>query len=317
MASTTDVSLSCLCGRVQESGSLLTGEVFPVEAILCHCNTCRYSTGGLFMTAVNLRLGEAPSTTSLCLWELLLRAFEQKRWAAFSGIVTPQSPNSDVVQIAWQGYVGDTGDHQLANRLYQPDVPCYQQGRDESPPMTKDELLHAPLSNDLPKQDFLDGRCHCGAVSFRILPSRGWDHYVDATATNTLRTSAAAAHAACHWEVHRCTLGYSLRVTESSRQITGEQHSSATAMRMARPSKVCDITAAVVVRSFCGMCGATAFYRSTDMPQVINVAAGLLRATEGSTAATSVWWRWAHVYGTEEHVDRGLVTKLREASLCE
>ncbi|KLJ09610.1 hypothetical protein EMPG_14971, partial [Blastomyces silverae] len=44
-------------------------------------------------------------------------------------------------------------------------------------------------------------------------------------------------------------------------------------------------------RAFCGTCGATAFYWSDDRPEIVDVALGLVRATEGLFAESWVTWR--------------------------
>jgi hypothetical protein len=245
---------------------------------------------------------------------------------AFSGIITPRSPStSDVVKVSWQGYVGDTRDFQLVGRLSQPDVPAFRQGNDQ-PPMTREELLHHPRQSSLPKQDFLDARCHCGAVSFRLLPPRGWGPGVDihpiiippgdhrdkysanfcGCRSCRLALGAASLHAWMFVARDRVvTAGDERAAIFGEHEMGGEHGGPLKGVRHYNSSPG-------VVRSFCGTCGATAFYRSTDMPHVVNVAVGLLRASEGGLAATWVWWRWEHVYGTDEHVDRGLVAGLRE-----
>lgn len=342
MASTKDADLTCLCGAVQESGSLLAGETFPVDTDLCHCNICRYSTGGLFSTTGDLR--EAPSTASLancrsyaassrltryfckvCGSYCFVHQNEQKRWMAFSGIITPRSAStSDVVKVSWQGYVGDTKDYQLAGRLSQPDVPAYLQGKDQ-PPMTRDELLYYPRPSSLPKQDLLDVRCHCGAVSVRLLPARGWGPGVDVhpltIPPEDHRDKYSANFCGCRW--CRLALGaaslHAWMFVERDRVITagderavifGEHETGSEHGGLLEGLRHYNSSPGVV-RSFCGMCGATAFYRSTEMPHVVNVAVGLLRAPEGGLATAWVWWRWEHVYGTDEHVDLSLVAGLR------
>lgn len=61
-----------------------------------------------------------------------------------------------------------------------------------------------------------------------------------------------------------------------------------------------------VRRAFCGTCGATVFYWSEDRADIVDVALGLVRASEGLFAESWVTWRNGRVAYQEsgERFDR-------------
>lgn len=57
-------------------------------------------------------------------------------------------------------------------------------------------------------------------------------------------------------------------------------------------------------RSFCAVCGSTVFYWMESRREIVNVAAGILRATEGGLARRWLWWQPGVCSWKEEAADR-------------
>ncbi|KIX08580.1 uncharacterized protein Z518_03236 [Rhinocladiella mackenziei CBS 650.93] len=45
--SSSSAQLTCLCGAISASGTLLSSSEIPINAAICHCNPCRYTSGSL------------------------------------------------------------------------------------------------------------------------------------------------------------------------------------------------------------------------------------------------------------------------------
>ena len=65
-----------------------------------------------------------------------------------------------------------------------------------------------------------------------------------------------------------------------------------------------------VYRHFCKVCGATAFWRCEERPDLIDVSVGLLQAPEGSRASTWLEWHTDRVSFCEEALDMKLIHAL-------
>ena len=65
-----------------------------------------------------------------------------------------------------------------------------------------------------------------------------------------------------------------------------------------------------VLREFCTVCGATAFWRCADRPALIDVSVGLLRATEGSRADSWLSWHKQRVSFKEDAFEPDFVGQL-------
>jgi hypothetical protein len=333
MKVTSSAHITCLCGAIREPGSLLAEEL-PRDGPLCHCNSCRYVTGGLLFSGVTLH--SKPSETSLqgcrsyatsdkitrwfcktCGCHCFYYRTKEDLWRACSGAVE-QSPESkqagdpwpqDVLNATSHLYVRDTVDQQLAawlRTLGGRQVPFY--GEDNDEPALSEEQLLRPAQSAATRSDVLEARCHCGGVSLHIqrptwdlaatkpyIPPEDKDKYV----------AGFCVCRSCRLAFGSSSLAPWIYVPEDKIlgpdgtpvQFTPEGNNIAGAADYVNQS---------VVRSFCKTCGATVFYWRENRREVVDIATGLLRAPEGSVAKSWLWWR-DELSCEEEATDQQLV----------
>jgi hypothetical protein len=204
----TPSHLTCLCGSIREPGTLLTSQSLPIKNYICHCNTCRRTTGSL--GAWYLDLEGSPSEKSLnnatafktsekytrffckeCGCNAFVRSERDGRWSACAGIVETEqtegmigqrSAEKNVSKVLFHEYVGDAKDGGIApflTKLGDRDVPCYntEPGEKGAEVLKESELqhlretsLHQPAVARRDRGEALEVSCHCGACQLRIAP---------------------------------------------------------------------------------------------------------------------------------------------------
>ncbi|KAL6246262.1 hypothetical protein RBB50_006497 [Rhinocladiella similis] len=319
--------LTCLCGNVTEPASILASEELPIENLLCHCDTCRHSTGALCTSYFELK-GQ-PSTKSVdcatgyhtplfvryfcknCGCNVFALGKADGRWLACSGTLEIDRKTGDVLnvsKITAHEYVGDAADGGIApfiSKIRGQEIPCY---RDEPEGVAMDEDQLALLRQTPPseREDTLSAACHCGAVRFRIKPppydekSEGW--YVPSD-----RSKYYARLCCCR--SCRLSIGFAMQpwayippsqiLTEAGQPVLfGPQHKETTQLGGMKYYQSSD----VVLRGFCTTCGATMLYQPFERPYIIDVSVGILRSKHGNTLARE-WLDW----------DRTVVSKRPEA----
>ncbi|ETI25384.1 hypothetical protein G647_02157 [Cladophialophora carrionii CBS 160.54] len=204
----TPSHLTCLCGSIKEEGTLLASQTLPIENDICHCNTCRHTTGSLGAWYVSLKA--SPSAESLgnatayktsekytrffckkCGCNVFVRSDRDGRWAACSGVVEmeqtegmtgPPNAQKNVSRVLFHEYVGDAKDGGIApflTKLGDRDVPCYDTEPQEKAAeiLKESELqqlretsLQQPASAARDRGAAIEVSCHCGACQLRIAP---------------------------------------------------------------------------------------------------------------------------------------------------
>lgn len=207
MTSTSSARLTCLCGAISESGSLLAATEFPILKETCHCNSCRYSTGLLNATFPPLKTSPSESTLSkltpyhsssgltryfcsVCGSKCFAHNKRSQRWSCLMGIIE-QDPSSkaandpwpkDIVKVWYHDFVSDTVDGGLVPlqlNISGRSIPTWAAEGPEPPPedgsfdLPHDAVLSFPSKSKsaLPKikeGSFLPAKCHCGGVSLLI-----------------------------------------------------------------------------------------------------------------------------------------------------
>lgn len=202
MSSTSSAQLTCLCGAVLESATLLPNPEIPVTGEVCHCNPCRYTTGSLGTFFPREPLNSSPSRASLsqmtdynssnhttryfcstCGCHCFVVNHQQKEWYCLGGIVESIEANSaawpkDTCKVFRHDYVLDTLDGGLTPLLLNLNgrfIPTWVAAAQEPSPF---DLPHATILSlpsksastlSRPKEDScLRAQCHCGGVSLII-----------------------------------------------------------------------------------------------------------------------------------------------------
>lgn len=193
MASAT---IACLCGAI----AIPLSSPLPAQSHLCHCDTCRRSTGALFTGLLPLDTPPAADQLTRCTIYRSSDSWSQyfcstcgtkvvghargeptearkERWYCFGGAVDPpqQEATKNLLCVHSHKWVADTLDGGMAafmTTLGGRDIQCFE-GDENSQQLTHDEVakMHASAlrpSHELGSGDILRAECRCGGVSLRI-----------------------------------------------------------------------------------------------------------------------------------------------------
>lgn len=199
MTSTSDYHITCLCGAVRESGTLLDSPTIPTSSPeLCHCNPCRYTTGALGGSFPRLR--GVPTQASLdacvaydsslthtryhcgaCGSSTFVHAKGDDHWICLGGVIEPADGSGnekakDVVRIETHDFVGDVADGGLVSVLavlggraisrWETSPGEREVGMDE---VKQREARSIEKAKEKPAVDeTLQVKCHCGGVDLRL-----------------------------------------------------------------------------------------------------------------------------------------------------
>ncbi|KUJ15432.1 uncharacterized protein LY89DRAFT_686187 [Mollisia scopiformis] len=215
MTSTPSAHLTCLCGAISEPGTLLKDDRFPTSASICHCNSCRRTSGSLGASFPPLKSPPPEATlsrlTAYHSSDIITRYFcskcgchcfifhhPRKKWYCLGGVVEPSpSPEAhnvsgpkNTIQVSLHEYVSDTLDgglaplfHNLGGRF----IPIYTAapGSAEIAYDTTLSSLKESVNSTPPPavNSCLPAKCHCGGVSLLIKRA----NYESSTAAESAR----------------------------------------------------------------------------------------------------------------------------------
>jgi hypothetical protein len=199
LAKSMDAPITCLCGQAQQEVAL-AADAFPVKGYLCHCDTCRWTSGMLCTTYVELASpptsfanltnyksseGMSRSFCRTCGAHLFVHEKSTGRYWVCSGAIEHRG---DVVRITHHEWVADTGDGGLApflTRIQQRELAAYAKdsvqqvvnfahengGEDAKPagPPVRNEGPTLPTPFLRPRKK-VHARCHCGDVEYYVTP---------------------------------------------------------------------------------------------------------------------------------------------------
>lgn len=241
---------------------------------------------------------------------------EKDYWVVFGGAVDPPDGAENVLDIESNEWICDAADGGMAPFFAQMggrDVPCYNVDR-------KSERLDTIALNGLiknadsplpiPEGETLKAECRCGGVSLRLERAKPEDTEVskldrfipkDADGRPTGRHMAFC----CVCRYCRLQSGVSLTpwvyippiqvVNPHTNQPVAQHHEAGTDSGR-EANKGLSLkhywSSADACRSFCSTCGASVFYSCDSRQDIVNVAAGLLRAEEGPMARRWLSWQW-------------------------
>lgn len=333
--------LTCLCGGVQEPGSLLASQSLPEEACMCHCDSCRRTTGSLgtwYLTLTgrpsekSLANATAYSTSerytryfcSECGCNVFICSEADGRWSACAGIAELKEDEGkgqkNLSKITYHEWVEDAKDGGIATFLTELDaareVPCYttEPGESKNQTIEKSRILQLqqtallqPKSVVAARGDFLAVSCGCGACQLHIAPpaygdtSEGW--YVPKMDRGKYYARLCCCRSC------RLTLGFPLQpwtYIPPSQIFTTAKEPVIFGPKAKETVQIEKLkhyqSSEAVLRSFCTVCGATMYYQSFDRPYIIDVSVGVLVSKFGNAMAGE-WLEW----------DRGIVSKRPEA----
>ncbi|OAX79067.1 hypothetical protein ACJ72_06618 [Emergomyces africanus] len=222
-------------------------------------------------------------------------AASDQLWTVATSIFTDHNPSNFRIDkhIFTNSTPGGMGLHQLLPRIGGRDMKVYT--GDFLPP---DDNRILPPAPSPPKAEFggADGKeerlraeCHCGGVSFTF-PRPTQAILDDPKLSKFVSPIDPRKWVACLDLCDDCRLLDGTHVTAWTflplpllKPAVGTDLNIGTAKTF--------VSSKTAKRAFCGTCGATVFYYSEDEPGMVDVALGLVRATDGIFVESWVTWR--------------------------
>lgn len=334
--------ITCLCGCTAQTVHLSQSSE-PSMLTLCHCSSCRATTGELCASYVALI---SPPTS----FESLVQYTQSKnvsRWFCQNcgahvfirrlGDFFVASGLLDAAQVETRGVehncVNDTLDAG-ASRLISKVGSCSSTHRNaggsvsQHLPQTEDATHMGPQQQS--REQRLPARCHCGGVEYFVTPpdassktaSSPWPDilvpYHSGSSNNPddakwwLRsgdTKFLAGFCACN----SCRQGAGFPIQSwafvpKSNIFKPDGSSLSYDMSTLQAYE----SSPGVYREFCNRCGATVFWHCDERPSVVDVSVGLLRAGSGAMALSWLEWATERVSFREDAVDRNLIKGLED-----
>ena len=316
----TDIKGGCHCGKVNYTISFPTASL-PRKAWICHCNSCRKAQGSIALFHTAIPAPDSTLASSLSVYQSSknanryfcptcgCRPFERDdteegpNWCLSTGAV--QREDFQLFQFANHMFIEDTKDGGASDWLVSSDGKPLKRWALDIDQSQELPLDWSSLERQPTKGDKLRARCHCGGVEFYIsrplfdspefkkdfpnfqLPDnvpRGKEHWFIAKD----KQKWIAGFCSCR----DCRLVNGMEVmswtyvpTSLITLADGSPH------RLEFGTLKCYKSSSNVTRRFCGRCGATAFYGTTDRPNVVDVAVGLLESDAGAKAEDWLEWR--------------------------
>ena len=335
------VKLACLCRQVQARADIPRC-CFPLRASVCHCNTCRHTSGLLCTTVCELPVipsalkvegktssYKLDSTQSLvfcpgCGSSLYQMGSDVSKINIYTGVL---KIGSGQVDFKDQCCMEETIDGGLASwlDLHHDDYSgkC---------------LLHkktavadrSSVNEELKQSLDVTASCHCGGVQFIISPPSEASTQLSSPCSDLivpfnsgpskneedskwwLRANGTRYFAGtCACRSCRLASGNDIQTWAfipkiNMRQMNGDplEFDMGTLNEYGSSKGV--------YRNFCSICGATVFWHNDERPYLIDVSTGLLEAESGARAEELLEWTTARVSFQEEAQNKALIQTLRE-----
>lgn len=324
----TQLSISCACRRITGFCDVPSQNI-PLPMVLCHCNTCRHSSGLLCVSHVLLPLGSSVLQMNgqpCCYRTLQTRYFcghcgcslyQEKEDSGAIGISTGTLDTDGFIEMSQHMFVADTIDGGLSRWI--PNGLSGKERQDESNQLdcaTRPELSGTLRERSKPTRH-LKGYCHCRGVQFTITrpnetpgirnvpwpdvimpyhsksPENGGNVKWWLRANNTKYLAGICACNSC-----RLGSGYDSQTWAFIPKVNitrlggeGMNYASGTLRRYESSTRI--------YREFCQICGATVFWHSSDRPSIVDVSVGLLDSERGARAEDWLEW-WTERVSFEE-----------------
>lgn len=324
----TKLKMSCACSRVTGSCDLPTQNI-PLPMTLCHCDTCRHSSGLLAVSHISI-----PPSSSVfqingqpCCYRTPLQTryfcgdcgcsiYQKKEKSETIELCTGALEAAEFIGISEHIFVADTIDGGLSDWI---PAPIWDGARNEQNHWDNARRPELPktLQGSSRVTDRLLGYCHCRGVQFTIsrpdetssIQRVPWPDlimpYHSKSPENTedekwwLRadgTKYLAGTCACN--SCRLNSGFDIqtwafipKANINLRNGDGLNYAMGTLRKYESSSGVS--------REFCRICGATVFWHKDDRPDIVDVSVGLLDSGRGARAEDWLEW-WTERVSFEE-----------------
>ena len=342
-SSLTSVNLSCLCGQLRVVVKL-PKSALPLPMYICHCDTCRHVSGLLCITPaaipeeselhVDGEVRKYQTSTELlrCFCGVCgSSVFEDSPKPSRRGICTGALDEAEgIVQIAAHNFVAHSGDG--GAREWLRDIPSWEEWEHTSRLIPSDETFTTSAVVPRPAfsaTDKLHCECHCGGVQFDITrpnemssklhspwPDMLMPYYENSSANlddvkwwlranGTKYTAGVCACNSC-----RKGTGYDITTFAFIPKVNIQQ-TDGSPLDFSRGSLKQYESSKGVYRDFCSVCGAFVFWHDDVRPDLIDVAAGLLRSETGARSEDWLEWHTDRVSFAEFALNKPLIESLK------
>lgn len=308
-----------------------------MRAILCHCDTCRFTSGQLCtsylvlahaprhlqgLTGYHTSAGVSRLHCSTCGAHVFAHNESSNVFSVASGSLQSAQHVIEVVHHQW---VEDTKDGGLSSFLTEVGncrVSSSLHGADSG---QGDQRQSWPL---VPRENSLHGRCHCGGVEYFVTPPTSASRDLSSPWPDLLvpyHSGSSANIADAKWWLRSNDTKFTAGncTCRSCRLASGfpiQSWAFIPKCNILQPDNTpLDFKLGTlrryesspgVYREFCACCGATVFWHCEERPDLIDVSIGLLRANTGVRAENWLEWVSDRVSFVEEAVDKDLATSL-------
>ncbi|KAI8712142.1 CENP-V/GFA domain-containing protein [Fusarium sp. LHS14.1] len=338
------LQVSCLCGAVSQQVDLKAGDGLDIPLSLCHCDTCRHTSGVLctsyypiFAPDISPSLKAyhptGTSTRYFCatcgchLFRAVRTQGEGLDWGAATGAVTCLSgQSSSLGRFASHQYVSDTKDGGLS--LWMKSLGGHFEEREAKLPKPQ------PTN---PASDSLEASCSCGNIRFHVTrpnndsrgPHRNFTDlmFPDQTTDENTKQNPndekwwiqgngkkyLAGTCACRscrlisgFEVQTWAFVPRANIFFHVPGMNGTESIVPLDFATLPRGILAGYSSSMnVKREFCGTCGATIFWHEKVANDVVDISVGLLRAPDGARAESWLeWWQGRVSFAEEVNTGR-------------
>lgn len=335
------VNFACLCRQVRAHVDV-PHCCFPLRASVCHCYTCRHTSGLLCTTVcelpINLSTVKVEGKTSSykidskqslvfcpgCGSSLYRTGMDASMTNLYTGVL---EIGSGQVDFKSQCCMEETTDGGLALWL---DL-HHDDYNGQCMLHKKTAVADRSIGSGNPEQSLdVTASCHCGGVQFIVSPpseasTQLYSPYSDLIvpfhsgpskneehskwwlrANGTKYFAGTCACRSCRLASGNDIQTWAFIPKNNMRQINGDplDYDMGT-IKQYRSSEG-------VYRNFCSICSATVFWHNDERPHLIDVSTGLLEAESGARAEELLEWATARVSFQEEAQNEVLIERLRK-----
>ena len=344
IAGRTTLKISCSCHQISGYFSVPTS-VLPLPVSLCHCDTCRHSTGLLTVSTISLL--EKPSSVQIsgklkgysssthktrffceqCGAFIYVTGTDPEVVKIYTGVL---EVSDGIEGLKQHEFVGDTKDGGLT--IWLPDAVAWKGRAYESEQIrdiseTHKKSINTENANPSPR---LPGYCHCGGVQFQITrPNEhssnlrspwpdlikpyhsGFSENSDDVKWWLRRNGTTYLAGTCACNSCRLASGSDIQVWSFVPK-TNILQSNGKPLDFSMGTLKQFQSSEGIYREFCSNCGATVFWHCDERPDLIDISVGLLHAESGARAENWLDW-WAERVSFEEDAqNKALISSLSE-----
>ncbi|KAI0553048.1 Mss4-like protein [Xylaria curta] len=325
---TTVITAECLCKSHKLSLEVSTSKL-PLECNICHCNSCRYSTGALFVIETTWpQPRESVDISGLQRYQFstnityrfcgtcsTLMFYESVKYPSKLGVFYGPLKNldNDLIKLTKQIYVDDTRDGGASFWFRKPNA----DGK-EIPRYAEQVSEDGELAPSWPEVNIFERRwqskgptfisCHCKGINLLLhFENYNTEDRAELPWFIDPKTNKPIAGFAVYDPCHPYSSNEIINWVFVDLGIISQGNGRAFPRTVAKLKAAVDAgdstvgtlacyqSSSEVQRYFCKVCSASAFYTCSKRPEIVGVAMGLLKAPSGARADICLSWNYGDI----------------------